>query len=288
MIEKQTFSAERSLYHLQNTTVRDCVFAGEEDGESPLKEGREIRVEGCRFALRYALWHDEGLTLTDSALEQTCRAPLWYCRDASLQNVTGRGVKALRECRRVRLQGCDFESEEPFWNCRDVLVENSRLVGFYAFFGSENITARHLDFAGKYSFQYTRGVQIADSTLDTKDAFWHSKDVTVTDCTVKGEYLGWYAENLTLVRCRISGTQPFCYCKNLTLVDCTMDGCDFSFENSSVHADVRGEILSVKNPASGVITADGYGEIILEEDAPYPVQGKVVVRGKEADGQDHI
>jgi hypothetical protein len=41
---------------------------------------------------------------------------------------------------------------------------------------------------------------------------------------------------------------------------------DLSFENSEVNAEIRGEILSVKNPKSGKIRAAGYGEIVL--DAP--------------------
>lgn len=73
---------------------------------------------------------------------------------------------------------------------------------------------------------------------------------------MRGEYLGWYSENLTLIRCHISGTQPLCYCENLHLIDCTMEGTDLSFEYSSVEAEVRGEILSVKNPRSGCIVAE--------------------------------
>ena len=88
---------------------------------------------------------------------------------------------------------------------------------------------------------------------------------SVKNCTVKGEYLGWYSENLTLIGCKISGTQPLCCCKGLHLIDCTMDGCDLSFELSDVEAEVKGDILSVKNPISGHITADGIGEIITEK-----------------------
>jgi hypothetical protein len=106
---------------------------------------------------------------------------------------------------------------------------------------------------------------IRNSNLQTKDAFWHAKNVRVEDSVVAGEYLGWYSEGLTLVRCRISGTQPLCYCKNLTLIDCTMEDTDLSFEYSDVQADVRGNILSVKNPKSGRIAADSIGKVILEE-----------------------
>ena len=85
------------------------------------------------------------------------------------------------------------------------------------------------------------------------------------NCTLKGEYLAWYSEGLTLIDCHITGTQPFCYCKDLTLINCTTEGCDLAFEYSDVQADIKGSILSVKNPRSGKITADDFGEIILED-----------------------
>ncbi len=130
---------------------------------------------------------------------------------------------------------------------------------------------------GKYSFQYVRGLEISDCILDTKDAFWHSTDVTVRDSVVKGEYLGWFSDGLTLINCKISGTQPLCYCKRLKLINCTMEDTDLSFEYSDVEADVKGNIVSVKNPRSGVIVADSVGEIITE-DPVMECSGKVVLR----------
>ena len=120
---------------------------------------------------------------------------------------------------------------------------------------------------------------IAHSRLCTKDAFWHAKNVTVTDCEVDGEYLGWYSEGLTFIRCHIKGTQPLCYCKRLRLIDCTMENCDLSFEYSDVRAQVRGEIVSVKNPHRGSIIADRIGEVIITPDSVYPVRAKIVQRG---------
>ena len=125
-----------------------------------------------------------------------------------------------------------------------------------------------------------KNLKIKNSVLNTKDAFWHAHNVVVEDSVVNGEYLGWYSDGLTLIRCKISGTQPLCYCKNLTLIDCTMTGCDLSFENSEVNADIKGEITSVKNPRSGKIIADGIGEIITEH-AVYPVEGEIIIREKK-------
>ena len=106
---------------------------------------------------------------------------------------------------------------------------------------------------------------IDNSNLDTKDAFLHIKNVVVKNSLVKGEYLGWFSDGLTLINCKIIGTQPLCYCKNLKLINCTMEETDLSFEYSDVEADIKGNIMSIKNPKSGRIIADSIGEIIKED-----------------------
>ena len=261
-IANHTYDEERALYHLSHADVVACTFAGPADGESAFKEARDITVRDCRFSLRYPFWHTQQFALFDSTLDVQTRAPIWYARHGEIVHTVVHGVKCLRECEDVTLRDCTIDSPEFGWRCRDIRIENSEISGEYALFETKGGEIDCLRLRGKYSFQYTEDLRISHATLDTKDAFWHSKNVTVTDSEIRGEYLGWYAENLTLVRCRISGTQPLCYCENLRLIDCTMEGTDLAFEYSSVEADVRGKILSVKNPKSGYVVADGIGEII--------------------------
>ncbi len=54
-MENQRFEEERALYNLRESDVIDCTFAGLADGESVLKEVREVNVINCRFSLRYPL-----------------------------------------------------------------------------------------------------------------------------------------------------------------------------------------------------------------------------------------
>ena len=61
-----------------------------------------------------------------------------------------------------------------------------------------------------------------------------------------------------------------------------MTGTDLAFEYSDVDADIRGNILSVKNPRSGTIVADSVGEII-RGDAVMETNGTVVLRGSGVD-----
>lgn len=265
-IRNQTFDAERSLYNLTHGDVTGCTFAGPADGESVLKEARDVTVTDCRFTLRYPLWHAKEYRLYRSVLDEGCRAPLWYAADGVLEDCRIDGVKCLRECDRTALAGCTVVSPEFGWKCRGVTVNRCEITSEYLFWETTDMEIDRLTMHGKYSFQYTENVHIKNSDLQTKDAFWHAKNVLVEDSVVAGEYLGWYSDGLTLVRCRITGTQPLCYCRNLTLIDCTMgDDADLAFEYSDVHADIRGHVHSVKNPRSGQIAADSIGDVILED-----------------------
>lgn len=275
-IQSKQYDEERALYHLMDTQVEDCTFAGPADGESVLKEARNISVENCRFSLRYPMWHDKGFALVDSSMDELTRAALWYAENGEISHSTLGGIKAVRECSHINISDCKIDSPEFGWKCDDISVENSEIVSEYLFLDSKNVRLNNVQMQGKYSFQYMENLEITDSTLDTKDAFWHSKNVTVRNCTVKGEYLAWFSDGLTLINCKIIGTQPLCYCTNLKLVNCTMENCNLAFEYSDVSADILGHIDSVKNPKSGKIIANSVGEIIME-DAVMKCTGEVII-----------
>lgn len=263
-----TFGQERALYGIHDAKIVGCMFDGPEDGESALKECRNIQVENCDFHLRYPFWHVTDGLVENSRMTEGCRAALWYDQKMILRNCRMEGIKALRECDDTTVENCDISSPEFGWICRGMKIRDTRLVSEYPFFQCRDLEIDGLTMQGKYSFQYVENMIIRNSNLDTKDAFWHSKNVTVEDSVVKGEYLGWYCENLILRRCRIIGTQPLCYAKGLVLEDCQMENCDLAFEYSDVQAEVKGNIESVKNPRSGHIIADSIGEIIRDEYCP--------------------
>ena len=272
------FDEERALYHLTGADVLDCVFAGPADGESVLKEARDVKLENCTFSLRYPLWHVEKFHLHDSKMDELTRAPIWYSRDGVITDSDLHGIKAVRECANIKISDCTITSDEFGWKSQDISVKDSALHAQYLFFDSRNVTLENVKMSGKYSFQYMENLTIRNSDLDTKDAFWHSKNVTVINSRVKGEYLGWFSEGLTLVNCRIIGTQPLCYCKDLKLVNCTMENTDLAFEYSDVEAVIEGHVDSIKNPRSGVITVDSVGEILMTDDTVMDCTGTVIVR----------
>lgn len=276
-IRGKQFDEERALYALKNADVMDCIFAGPADGESALKEARNVALHDCSFSLRYPLWHVQGFRLHNTRMDEKARASIWYATDGRITSSNLGGIKALRECTGIQIHDCSIDSPEFGWKCRDISLENSTIRAEYLFFDSRDVKLDRVNMQGKYSFQYMENLEIRNSVLNTKDAFWHSKNVTVYDSVVKGEYLGWFSEGLTLVNCRIIGTQPLCYCKDLKLVNCTMEGTDLAFEYSDVEADICGHVDSVKNPRSGVIRLDSVGEII-SEDPVMECTGQVIIR----------
>lgn len=276
-ITNKQYDEERALYHLQHAFVKHCIFAGPADGESVLKEAQDINVENCSFSLRYPMWHVKGFTLSASSFDELTRAALWYGKDGTIDDCILDGIKAVRECTNIRLSHCRIISQEFGWKSDGIALENSEIMSEYLFFDSKNVQLNRVKMKGKYSFQYMEHLKITDCELDTKDAFWHSKNVTVQNSTVKGEYLGWFSDGLTLINCKIIGTQPLCYCKNLKLINCSMEDADLAFEYSDVEAEINGDVVSIKNPKSGTITADSVGEII--RNAPVMgCTGQVIIR----------
>ena len=279
-IKNERFGEERALYGIKDAVIVDCSFAGEEDGESALKEASHFELRNCFMDLRYPLWHDTFVVLDKVIMTDKCRAALWYTSHVEIKNSELLGIKAVRECNDIELVDTKIVSPEFGWRSNNIYGKNIDVEGEYLFFESKRLNLKKMEFKGKYSFQYVEDMLIEGSNLDTKDAFWHSKNVTVKDSVLKGEYLAWYSENLTLINCKIIGTQPLCYCKNLKLLDCEMIDTDLAFEYSDVEASIKGSIVSVKNPKSGTIMAGDIKEIILTEDKKYPSLANIKIREK--------
>ena len=275
--EKLSFDEERALYGQRDIIIKDCSFDGPADGESAMKEAGGIRAERCYFNLRYPFWHCDELDIVDSEMTELCRAALWYSNDINIRGSKLHGIKALRECKDIKIFGSDVKSVEFGWFSQNIVVYDTKFQGEYFMLQAKNLKMENSSLFGKYSFQYIENSVFENCNFDTKDAFWHAKNVVVRNSVVKGEYLAWYAENITFENCTIIGTQPLCYCKGLKLINCKMIDCDLSFEKSEVEADIIGDIVSVKNVYSGYVKADSIGEIIVDD---LNAKGTVTVKEK--------
>ena len=264
-IENKTFDMERALYGSEGIVLRNCSFDGPADGESALKESRDIIVLDSFFNLRYPFWHDTALKISGSELTALCRAALWYSSQIEIIDTKLHGIKALRECSDVKIQGCDIISPEFGWSVHHINMKDCTVQGEYFMMRSDGLSFENVRLDGKYSFQYIADSVFENCVFNTKDAFWHAKNVIVRNSMVRGEYLAWYCENVTFENCKISGTQPLCYCKGLKLINCELLEADLCFEKSEVEADICSPVVSIKNPLSGHITVPSVGELIQDD-----------------------
>lgn len=274
----KSFDEERALYGSNGVEIENCRFDGPADGESALKECKNVSVSDSFFNLRYPFWHVDGLKISGSEMTDKCRAALWYTKNAVMKDVKFHGIKALRECSDITIEDSDIISPEFGWSVNGITMKNTSAQSEYFMMRSNKLKFNKVSLKGKYSFQYIEDSEFEDCDFDTKDAFWHAKNVVIRNSTIKGEYLAWYCENVTFENCTISGTQPLCYCKNLKLINCKMLDADLAFEKSEVEATVTTPVLSIKNPIKGHIEVPEVGEIIRDDENS---KGEILVGKKK-------
>ena len=275
-VRARRLTGERALFMSRGLRIFDTIF---DDGESPLKESRDIELQNCMFKWKYPLWYCRGVRVRDCQWFEMARAGVWYTEDMEVTRAVIEAPKNFRRCRGLTLRDVDMpNAAETLWACRDVTLENVAAKGDYFAMNCEDVRARNLRLVGNYSFDGTKNVTVEDSRLLSKDAFWNSENVTVRDSFISGEYLGWNGKNLTFENCTIESLQGMCYIENLTMRRCKLLNTTLAFEYSTVEADIVGSVDSVINPTSGTIRADAIGELILEKDKVDPGKTRIIVR----------
>ena len=278
IIKNQVFEGERPLFEVHDVRLENVTI---EQGESGIKECSNIEADHCTFIGKYPLWHVRGSLITNCLFEPGSRSAIWYSDDMVMRDTVINAPKLFREMKRLTLENVVInDADETFWNIDGLTLKNVTLHGgTYPFMGSRNIVIDGLVSDSKYVFQYVKNVEIHHANITTKDSFWEVEDVTVYDSELHGEYLGWHSHRLKLVRCHITGEQPLCYAHDLVLEDCTFGpDCDRAFEYSDLHADIRGAITNIKNPASGSIIADEIGSITIDENIKAPADCVITTR----------
>ena len=276
-ISNQLYEGERSLFCSDGVQLENCTFG---EGESPLKESRNVVLTDCVFEWKYPLWYCENVTVKNCRLGVNARAGVWYTKNASFTDCRIDAPKTFRKSSKLSLENVVFTAAgETLWSCNDVRIKNvTASQGDYFAMNSRSLEVENLTLYGNYSFDGAKDVVIRSSTLISKDAFWNSENVTVYDSYITGEYLGWNAKHLTLVNCTLESLQGFCYIDRLTLQNCKLINTTLAFEYSTVDADITGAVDSVLNPAGGTIRADHIGQLTIDRDRVDPTKTTVIVR----------
>ena len=277
IIKDKEYGGERPLYasrdiRLENVTIHV--------GESSVKESANVEAVNCTFEGKYVFWETYGFDIRNCYFAESARSSLWYSKGCRMTDCKVDAPKMFRRMEDITVRNTDFPNgEEMLWDCRNVTLQNVMIRNCdYLFMHSSDIRIDNYRQDGNYSFQYALNVEIHNAVINSKDAFWESENVTLVDCEVNGEYLGWYARNMRLVRCHLTGEQLLCYVDGLFLEDCTFgDDANLLFEYSTVSGNIKGNVVSIKNPTSGTITIDGEcGELIIDENQKQPADAVVI------------
>lgn len=274
VIRQKYLTGERALFMAENLEVYDSVFA---DGESPLKESRDIWLDNCLFRWKYPLWYCEHIRVNECTWFDMARAGVWYTNDIEVKDSIIEAPKNFRRCDGVKLSNVSFpNAEETFWNCSNVKMDHVHAKGDYFAMNCTDLELDHFELVGNYSFDGVKNMKIRNARMLSRDAFWNTDGVTVYDSFISGEYLGWNAKNLTLVNCTIESLQGMCYIDNLIMKNCKLINTTLAFEYSTVEADIDSDIDSVMNPSGGTIRARHIGTLILEKDRVDPSRTKII------------
>lgn len=264
ILKRGFYEGERALFASSDLSISESVF---ENGESPLKESKNIDLDSCLFRWKYPLWYCENVTAKGCTFFDMARAGIWYSKNVELSRCLYEAPKGLRRVEGIKLNDVTFSNAaETLWACDGAELKNVTAKGDYFAMNSKNIKAENLILFGNYGFDGCENVEISSSRLLTKDAFWNCKNIIVKDSFISGEYFGWNSENVTLINCTVESLQGFCYMKNVVLRSCRLINTTLSFEYSSCDAEISGDVDSIKNPLSGRIKADGIKLLIVQPD----------------------
>ena len=274
-ISREYLTGERPLFHGNGLRINETIFT---DGESPLKESRNVHLTNSSFQWKYPLWYSKNAVAEDCTWLEMARSGVWYTDHLLVKNTLIEAPKNFRRCHDITLENVFLpNAAETLWTCDGVKLNRVQAKGDYFGMNSKNIQINDFQLAGNYAFDGAKNIEVHNARMLSKDAFWNAENVTVYDSVIHGEYLGWNSRNLTFINCTIESLQGLCYIENLVMKNCTLLNTTLAFEYSTgIDAQINGKINSVMNPSGGVIQADEIEELIMEKDKINPADTQII------------
>ena len=268
-VKQQFLVGERALFHSQGLRITDTIF---DDGESPLKESRDLEISTTSFRWKYPLWYCKNVKADHCTWMVGARAGVWYTDDIEIRDSLVAAPKNFRRCKNISLTNVKIpQAEETLWSCEDIKLTGVLVRGDYFGMNCRKIEADDLTLYGNYSFDGATDISVTNSHLVTKDAFWNGENITVRNSYICGEYLGWNSKNLVLENCTIESLQGMCYIENLVMKNCKLLNTTLAFEYSTgIDAEIVNRIDSIFNPGSGRIKAFEIGDLTVQKDEVDP------------------
>ena len=264
----------KGIIRSKDLSIEYSIFA---DGESPLKESRDISLKNTSFQWKYPLWYCRNIAVQDCDFAEMARAGIWYTDNITVADTLYEAPKGFRRVKGLTLRNVDLpHAEETLWHCSDVTLENVVAKGDYFAMNCDHMKLDQFRLVGNYCFDGCHDVEVHHAKMLSKDAFWNCENIMVYDSYICGEYLGWNSRNVTFVNCVIESLQGMCYMDNVVMKNCRLLNTTLAFEYSTADVETAGRIESVKNPSAGVIRAGEIGELILNEKEIDPAKTTII------------
>ena len=171
-IRQTYFEGERPLFGAEHLSIQDTIFG---EGESPLKESRDISLEGSIFQWKYPLWYSKNIAVKDGTWAEMARAGVRYTDDMTVERALIEAPKNFRRCRRLTLKEVALPNAlETLWHCTDVTLDHVMAKGDYFAMDCENMKIQDFQLAGNYSFD---GAKMWRSTMRSCSRRMHSGTV---------------------------------------------------------------------------------------------------------------
>lgn len=146
--QDQYFEGERALFAEHDATLTNTTFG---QGESPLKESRNITMKDSVFTWKYPLWYSQHVTVDHTIFETMARSGIWYTKDITITNSALQAPKLFRRCQQVRLAHVHFsDAQETLWMSDTVRLTDVQAAGDYFGMNSSNLYLDHVDLIGNY------------------------------------------------------------------------------------------------------------------------------------------
>ena len=106
---QQFFKGERALFAEDGAKIYDSVF---DDGESPLKESKNIEVYNSQFKWKYPMWYSNNINVTNCNWFEMARSGVWYTNNITVKDSLITAPKNFRRCDGVTLDNVDLTNAE--------------------------------------------------------------------------------------------------------------------------------------------------------------------------------
>ncbi len=190
------------------------------------------------------------MTIENKKLDE--ERALYNLQHATVQNCTfdgpADGESALKECRFVAVDKCEFHLRYPLWHCENfqmtncTLFETCRAPLWY----DKNGKLEDCKFVGIKPLRECDGINVLRCEFLSSEVGWCCKNLEFDETSVQSDYFLLNSANITLKNFSLLGKYSFQYTENVEIYDSTLDTKDAFWHAHNVmvkNCKVKGEYL---------------------------------------------